>query len=219
MSFASRLLTAFVGLALIWFFWPFGGGSDEVVKIVEPPTGHEGRLFTTPLPDDTPPKKAEPPTQTPPEEASANKDGDKVAAVAPNAAKEAKPKKKLRAVRYYRVTVRDSGTLETRGEIVITLDGIEPHTADEICKDRKGRAWACGTRGRVALMRFIRGRAVVCRVPTGKVKTVTARCTVGGTDLSVWMVSQGWVKPKSQADTKLAEAADSARKKKIGVWR
>ena len=57
MSLASRLITALVGLLLIWFFWPFGGG-DEVVKLVEPPpTGHQ-RLFTTKLPEDDPPKAA-----------------------------------------------------------------------------------------------------------------------------------------------------------------
>lgn len=217
MSLASRLLTACVGLALIWIFWPFGGG-DEVVKTIEPPTGHEGHLFTTPVPDD-PPKKAEAPstTQALPD---AQNDDDQVAALAPEAAQDSEPKKKLKAVRYYRVIVRDGGALQTRGNIVITLDGIQAHGAEEMCKDAKGRAWACGTRARVALMRFIRGRAVVCRVPaTGEEKEVTARCTVAGTDLSVWLVSQGWVKPKPQADTKLAEAADSARKKKIGVWR
>jgi endonuclease YncB( thermonuclease family) len=213
MSLASRLFTAVVGLALIWFFWPFGGGGDEVVKIVEPPSGHEGRLFTTPLPDANPPKKP-----APPEEDSADTAGDQVAAIAPKAAQEAKPK--LKATRYYRVTVHDGGTLETRGKIVIKLDGIQAHAADEICKDASGKAWACGTRARVALIRFIRGRAVVCRAPeTGKAKAVTARCTVGGTDLSEWMLSQGWVKPGGNADTKLAEAADGARKKKIGVWR
>jgi len=33
------------------------------------------------------------------------------------------------------------------------------------------------------------------------------------------MLSQGWAKPTTQAKPKLTAAADSARKKKIGIWR
>ncbi len=229
MSLASRLITAVVGLGLIWFLWPFGG-SDEVVKIIEPPSGHEGRLFTTPLPEAPlpeapPPKKADPPQtiealpETPPASA---KDGKTVVAVVPNGAaapEGAAPKVVLKPKRFYRVVVRDGGTLKA-GDVVITLGGIKAHAAGATCKDAKGRVWACGKQARIALMRLIRGRAVSCKVPVSSTaKALTARCGVAGTDLSEWLVSQGWVKPEAPADTKLAEAADTARKKKIGVWR
>lgn len=224
MSFASRLFTALIGLALVWFFWPFGGDS-EVVKIVEPPSsGHQGRLFTTPLPADSPPKKPNPPStaQPPPESgpmpAEDGIGGDTVAALPPEPAEDGK--QDLKPTRFYRVTVRDGGTLETRGKISITLEGIDFRGADETCKDAKGQDWDCGTQARVALTRFIRGRAVVCRVPKlGKTKAVTARCTLAGTDLSAWMLEQGWAKPAANADAKLAKAADAAREKKAGVWR
>ena len=230
MSIASRLLTALVGLALVWFFWPFGGGSDEVVKIVEPPPGHQGRLFTTPLPEESrladaaseaAPEQPEAAGTTPalPETENAETaDGEDVAAVAPEAAQDPKSKPKLKAIRFYRVTVRDGGTLETRGDVVIKLDGIDAYAADQTCKDSKGKKWACGMRARTALTRFIRGRAVVCRVPENA-KSVAARCTLGDTDLSTWLVSQGWAKPAAPAEPKLAKAAEAAQKKKIGVWR
>lgn len=221
MSFVSRLLTAFVGLALIWFLWPFGGDT-EVVKMVEPPpTGHQGRLFTTPLPDDPPSKQPAPAkaTQAPPkDDAAGPNDGDKTAALAPEAVQ--KPKAKLKATRFYRVVVRDGGTLETRGDMVIKLEGIDAYAANETCKDAKGRKWSCGKSAQVALTRLIRGRAVVCKVPaSGKLSSVTARCTLAGTDLSTWMVAQGWAKPAAPTEPKLAKAADAARKKQIGVWR
>jgi endonuclease YncB( thermonuclease family) len=222
MSLASRLLTALVGLALIWYLWPFGGDT-EVVKMVEPPlSGHQGRLFTRPLPDDDPPPESPAPakaTQAPPkDDALGSADGDKTAALAPEAAQ--KPKPKLKATRFYRVIVRDGGTLETRGDIVITLEGIGAYAADETCKDAKGRTWSCGKSAQVALTRLIRGRAIVCKVPAmGKLSSVTARCTLAGTDLSTWMVAQGWAKPAAPTEPKLAKAADAARKKKIGVWR
>ena len=117
------------------------------------------------------------------------------------------------------MVVRDAGTLEARG-VVITLYGIKAYDADAQCKDGKGRAWACGAGARAALTMLIHGRAVNCKVPqSSKQKALTARCSVGGTDLSVWMVTQGWAKPAPQADPKLAAAADNARKKKIGIWR
>jgi len=220
MSLVSRLLTALVGLALIWFLWPFGGDT-EVVKMVEPPpTGHQGRLFTTPLPDDPPAKKPAPAKAkqaTPEDDAAGTADGDKTAALAPEAAQ---PKPKLKATRFYRVVVRDGGTLETRGDMVIKLEGIDAYAADETCKDAKGRKWSCGKSAQVALTRLIRGRAVVCKVPAiGKMSSMTARCTLAGADLSTWMVTQGWAKPAAPTEPKLAKAADAARKKKIGVWR
>jgi endonuclease YncB( thermonuclease family) len=33
------------------------------------------------------------------------------------------------------------------------------------------------------------------------------------------MLSQGWAQPTAQAESKLAAAADEARKKKVGLWR
>lgn len=220
MSFVSRLLTALVGLALIWLLWPFGGDT-EVVKMVEPPpSGHQGRLFTTPLPDDPPPKQPAPAkaTQAPPKDDAAGPvDWDKTAALAPEAAQ---GPMKLKATRFYRVVVRDGGSLETRGDMVITLEGIDAYAADETCKDAKGRKWSCGKSAQVALTRLIRGRAVVCKVPAmDKLSSVTARCTLAGTDLSTWMVAHGWAKPAAPTEPTLAKAADAARKKKIGVWR
>ena len=154
MSLASRFITAALGLALIWYLWPLGGGDDEVVQTVTPPpTGHE-RLFTTelPEPDPTTTLPAAPSSPEP-------KTGDQTAAVAPP------PKPKVTAKRYYRVTVRDGGTLES-GNIVIRLHGIEANAADATCKDSTGKTWRCGIRARAALTRFIRGRAVVCTEST-----------------------------------------------------
>jgi endonuclease YncB( thermonuclease family) len=229
MSFASRIVTALLGLALIWYFWPFGGGAEVVTPVPPPP---DGRLFTkpaSPAPQAAAPKPAAAqPTasvQDPPAKphllAREKADAERVAALTT----ETVPKPVLKPKLYYRVVVRDAGTLEAKG-VVITLDGIKAHEADDQCKDAKGRAWACGARARTALTRLIRGRAVSCKVPSsskqtssGKQTSLTARCSVGGVDLSVWMLSQGWAQPAAQAEPKLAAVADEARKKKVGLWR
>ena len=121
---------------------------------------------------------------------------------------------------FYRVVVRDAGTLEAEGA-VITLEGIRRAIGgrQSARMPRAGRGPAVRGRAR-PYMHLIRTRAVSCKVPSsGKQTSLTARCSVGGIDLSVWMLSQGWAQPAAQAEPKLAAAADEARKKKVGLWR
>jgi endonuclease YncB( thermonuclease family) len=213
MSLAYRLIAALVGLALIWFFWPFGGSEQAVETVTPPPTGHD-RLFTKPL-EETP--KAPPDSSA--NKADAKRTADATGENKTAAAVAVPVEPKLTPKRFYRVRVLDSGTLEASG-LIIKLDGISPIPSDETCKDSAGTNWFCGTRARVALTRLIRGRAMVCKVPeNGKAKALTARCTLARKDLSLWVAAQGWAKPAKPAEPKIADAADEARKKKIGIWR
>ena len=120
---------------------------------------------------------------------------------------------------YYRVTVPDSGTLEAGG-VVIKLDGIVARQADAQCQDKKGKSWPCGAAAKAALRRLVRARAVVCALPeTGEQKSFTTRCAVSGTDLSTWLVRQGWAKPNDPPEPALADAARAAKSERIGLWR
>jgi endonuclease YncB( thermonuclease family) len=115
--------------------------------------------------------------------------------------------------------VPDSGTLEA-GDVVIKLNGIVARKADAQCQDEKGKNWPCGAAARAALRRLIRARAVVCDLPEpAEQKSFTARCAVSGTDLSNWMVRQGWVKPNDPPEPALADAAEAAKSERIGLWR
>ena len=61
--------------------------------------------------------------------------------------------------------------------------------------------------------------AVVCDLPEpGEQKSFTARCAVSGTDLSTWMVRQGWAKPNDPPEPALADAAEAAKSERIGLW-
>jgi endonuclease YncB( thermonuclease family) len=120
--------------------------------------------------------------------------------------------------RYFRVKVLDGGTL-VAGAILIRLDGIETREADARCVSKDGRSWPCGAKARVALTRLIRYRAITCPLPaSGEQPDFAARCTVGVTDLSMWMVRQGWAKPKTGAEPALADALEAAKKEQIGLW-
>jgi endonuclease YncB( thermonuclease family) len=222
MSLASRLITALLGLALIWYFWPFGGSDEVVTAVAPPPTATDKRLVTKPT---EPTSKPKAPTETsaipgapkPQLLAREKVEAERQADLKTKA--EEVPKPKLKPKRFYRVVVRDGGTLQA-GDVVITLGGIATRAADAKCKDAKGKNWACGAAARVALMRLIRGRAVSCGVPvSGSQKSLTARCSVVDIDLGTWMVEQGWAEPAAPAEPKLAGAANAARKKKIGLWR
>jgi endonuclease YncB( thermonuclease family) len=119
---------------------------------------------------------------------------------------------------YYRVIVSDSGTLEA-GDVVIRLNGIVANKADAQCHDKQGKNWPCGAAAKTALRRLVRARAVVCDLPEpGEQKSFTARCAVSGTDLSTWMVRQGWAKPNDPPEPALADAAEAAKSERIGLW-
>ncbi|MFD0988232.1 thermonuclease family protein [Methyloligella solikamskensis] len=120
--------------------------------------------------------------------------------------------------RFYRVIVQDAGTLKT-GNHIIHLKGISVRDEDETCKDESGKEWPCGTRARAALTRLIRGRAVVCDLPPrGDRPEFAARCRIGETDLSLWMVERGWAKPDTENDDTLAKARDKAKQAQVGLW-
>ena len=119
---------------------------------------------------------------------------------------------------YYRVIVSDSGTLEA-GDVVIRLNDIVASKADAQCHDKQGKNWPCGAAAKTALRRLVRARTVVCDLPEpGEQKSFTARCAVSGTDLSTWMVRQGWAKPNDPPEPALADAAEAAKSERIGLW-
>jgi endonuclease YncB( thermonuclease family) len=120
---------------------------------------------------------------------------------------------------YRRVTVRDGGSLQADG-VVISLAGIAAREADATCKGAGGKTWRCGAAAKAALAKLIRARAVTCtRSKSGEHKIVIARCSVAGTDLSTWMVRQGWAEPKDTNEAPLAEAAAAAKQERLGLWR
>ena len=180
-------------------------------------------------PAEAPPATASPPDARPPGEDQQKKlllareqaEAERNAALheEEHAAAAAPPKTK----RYFRVKVRDAGTLEVRlarsKTAVISLEGIESHDADEMCERKGGTKWPCGAKARRALTYLIRGRAIVCTLPAaGESDAFTARCEVGGEDLSTWLVRQGWATPKAGAAPALGDALAAAKSDRLGLW-
>jgi endonuclease YncB( thermonuclease family) len=242
---ASRIVSILLGLGVTFLLWPVAVplGFGEVwwasqkaqeqpdAKPVPPaapapqvvPPAAPAPQAAVPVPPPVPPQHAvEPdaaspqPPPPPQDEAKAEqtaavnaKDTDKTGAAAPQTT----PKL------YYRVTVRDGGTLQS-GSAVIKLAGIAARDDKATCKGTNGKAWPCGAAAKAALTRLIRTRAVTCEVPKqGAPKEVVARCSVAETDISTWMVRQGWAEPKDTTGPALVQAAAAAKKDKLGLWR
>lgn len=203
MRYATGILTGFLVLGLIWILWPFGPSDDAATPEKGLSRAQDGRLFTAPLRRQPAPQKEE-----------TAKTEERTATVEPAQEPEPEFQEKL----FYRVAVRDGSTLRA-GKTLITLDGIAGPEPGARCTDATGQDWSCGTQARSALVRLIRGRAVRCDVPGDDVAAFSARCTVAGTDLALWLVSHGWAKPKEPADDTLARAAEAARARKAGLWR
>jgi endonuclease YncB( thermonuclease family) len=124
--------------------------------------------------------------------------------------------------RYFKVKVLDAGTLEAgppTEAVLIRLEGIDTHEADETCKAEGGKTWPCGAKARAALTLFIRSRAVTCTVPPGTAANdFAARCSVMDQDLSAWLVRRGWATPLANSEPELAKALDAAKSEKLGLW-
>ena len=218
-SLASVLLCVATVMLFLWpVFMPSGSEENRVAKrpAIRPP-------ISTGRPQAARPEQThsvpDPATPDRPLLARERAEADRLAALQKKDADIVDHKPKPTTKIYYRVAVPDSGTLEA-GDVVIKLNGIVARKADAQCQDEKGKSWPCGAAAKAALRRLVRARAVVCDLPeAGEQKSCMARCAVSGTDLSTWMVRQGWAKPSDPPEPALAEAARAAKAERIGFWR
>ena len=202
-----------VGFSEVWWASRQAQSRSETPPPAQPGPPRQAKPAPAPhavLPNSAAPKPAQLAREkTEAERLAALKEKDATGAVAPKATTK----------RYYRVTVRDGGELQSGG-VVIRLAGIAARDADATCKDEKGKSWRCGAAAKAALTRLIRARAVTCELPKGGEHNIfIARCSVAGTDLSTWLVRRGWAKPKDPKEPALAKAAEEAEAERIGLWR
>jgi endonuclease YncB( thermonuclease family) len=245
MELASRIVSVLLGLVVaVFILWPvtipvgFGQawwGSKQMATQSEPtptsPPAAADAAATPALPSapvasavlsESAPRAA----PAKPEEgkhavlAAEKAEAERLAALGSKNAKDAAPAAPPAPTKlYYRVTVRDAGILQSGGT-TIRLAGITARDADASCKDKKGRTWRCGAAGKSGLAHLIHGRAISCELPkSGRPKDFPARCNVAGTDLSTWVVREGWAVPADPPEPALAEAADAAKKDGVGLWR
>ena len=97
------------------------------------------------------------------------------------------------------------------------LYGIQLVRRNRICAP-EGVRWACGQRAFIAMRGLLEGQSISCSfiAAAGSPKAV---CRVGDTDVTQWLLSQGWAElAEGVTDETYAEAAASARRRKVGIW-
>jgi endonuclease YncB( thermonuclease family) len=118
---------------------------------------------------------------------------------------------------YTRLDVVDAGTFRSAGRTIRFAD-IEALGLDESCRDRQGRSWPCGRRAQAALQALIRQRSVRCVETGSEGATLVMRCTVARTDISAWLVEQGWARPRGAGADRLAALHEGARNAHAGQF-
>lgn len=113
--------------------------------------------------------------------------------------------------------VRDDGTLQVSGYLV-HLYGIYIPPTDQSCLTFI-RPVPCASRASLALDFKISGDFVRCKpFTTNPDGSITANCTSGGTDLSQWMLQNGWALALPDAPFAYVALERIAQSRGLGVW-
>ncbi|MBX3583629.1 MAG: thermonuclease family protein [Rhizobiaceae bacterium] len=101
------------------------------------------------------------------------------------------------------------------GDHVIAISGVRSIPAEESCT-YEGATWPCGVRARSAFRAWLRGRALVCRMPDEERDVTRARCRLAKQDVGAWLVSHGWA--FADPDGPYVQAEEKAREAKMGIF-
>ena len=114
------------------------------------------------------------------------------------------------------VAVVDGGTLRLR-DTVVRLDGIDAPARGQTCQG-SGGGYDCGAAAAQALATMVRGHSVICHL-AGRdgAGFAEARCEAAGAQLNRALIAGGFARARATA-ADLADAQDSARSQKRGLW-
>ena len=118
-----------------------------------------------------------------------------------------------------RASVIDGDTIEVHGER-IRLTGIDAPESSQNCTDASGRLWPCGRRAAFALADLVGAAPVECeQIDRDRYGRMVAICVrEDGTDLSRWMVREGYAIAFRRYSTAYVAEESEARQARKGVW-
>ncbi len=116
------------------------------------------------------------------------------------------------------VQVLPDGALRS-GAVTIQLYGIVLPERKKLCISPEGQRWACGITAFIALRNLVQSRSIACKILSDIENRVLGQCKVEQTDISAWLLQEGWAETAPGVNEKLyVEAATSAKSKAIGLW-
>lgn len=99
----------------------------------------------------------------------------------------------------------------------LKLADIVPTDRMRTCRSSSGEDWPCGMLARTQQRQLLRGRAITCETDlTTWEGTITARCKIGGIDISEWLAAAGWA--EAPEGSPLAELTAKARAEGKGLF-
>lgn len=102
------------------------------------------------------------------------------------------------------------------GENTLVMSGIDVVGPEEKCAVG-GESWPCGMQARTAFRSWLRSRSLSCRMPqTPADSVVRTDCKLAGTDVSEWLVDNGWARAVS--DGPYAERGKRAEEERRGIF-
>lgn len=114
--------------------------------------------------------------------------------------------------------VADADTIYV-GDARIRLSGVDAPESDQICLDAGGRPWNCGVEAKRRLEDFAGQRTWTCSLAElDRYGRYIAVCTVGGQDVSRWLVRNGWGLAFRRYSTAYVRDEEEARTGKRGLW-
>ncbi len=120
---------------------------------------------------------------------------------------------------FTQVVVIGAGTLNLGGRKV-QLAGVAPPESGLRCRASAGpETFECAFLAMQALRQRLRARGVECQL--SQLETIgiePASCRIGTTDLSQWLLEQGWATPAGDAPEAYRTAEDTARCAGAGMW-
>jgi endonuclease YncB( thermonuclease family) len=115
-------------------------------------------------------------------------------------------------------SVIDGDTIEIHGQR-IRLHGIDAPESSQPC-DLAGKPWRCGQAAANALAEHIGRRPVTCEPrDRDRYGRLVAACSVGGANISAWMVTEGWAVAYRRYSQDFVADEATARAAKRGIWR
>ncbi|MEM9224190.1 MAG: hypothetical protein AAGB11_17545 [Pseudomonadota bacterium] len=226
----SLLALGFLGAAvgLLWLLWQAAWGS-----LTNLPSKDQLESASTSVVDVVAPRSApapEPRQLSPPSNVRfVEKDGivgvrvDGPLERAPSRVRVDPPApKRIEPDRYKLVVIKSAGVIDARSHRII-LAHIDAPDAEHRCERPDGLQWPCGRRARTALRRLIRRRAIECfdikddSIPANAPER-PAVCRVANTDLSEWLVENGWASPADTAPDLWRQLHTEAQEQGLGVY-
>jgi endonuclease YncB( thermonuclease family) len=114
--------------------------------------------------------------------------------------------------------VADADTISV-GNTRIRLSGVDAPESDQVCLDTNRRPWNCGIEAKRQLEDFVGHRPWSCSLAEpDRYGRYIAVCSVGGEDVSRWLVRNGWAIAFRRYSTAYVQDEDEARAGKRGLW-